>query len=450
MATQQQNGGMRAFLVIWGGQLLSVIGTGLTGFSLGVWVYQRTGSPTLFALISLFTTLPGILIAPVAGTLVDRWDRRRVMIGANIGAALATLAIMLLLALGRLEIWHIYLAMGLASVCVAFHRPAYSVAATLLVSKEQYAAVSGMIQAGAGCQFVISPVLAGLLVGTVGIWPVILIDFCTYFLAVGALMLVRVPQAAPSAAGSAGKGSLWSEIAQSWRYLSRRGGLLSIIVVLTIGNFMIAFVAVLAAPMMLSFGTPTMLGVTMSVAGSGMLIGSIVLGVTGGPRHLVRGMTLAMCAGSLGVLLMGVREHVVLITAACFVFFFTMPFVQGCYETIIRRKVEPDIQGRMFALGSGVIQLAGTLAYVVAGPLSEYVFQPLMNPGGRLAGSVGLLIGVGPGRGIALLFIITGALATLVAAVGYLNPHMRHIETELPDVAPDAAPARPPLAPQPG
>jgi MFS transporter, DHA3 family, macrolide efflux protein len=449
MRQNQPISGKRAFMAIWVGDMISVIGTGLTGFSLGVWVFQSTGSATLFALISLCTTLPGILLAPLAGALVDRWDRRKTMLGANIGAALCTLAITLLLWINQLELWHIYVAMSLASLCVAFHRPAYKVAATMLVSKEQYAGASGMMQASAGCQFVISPILAGLLVGTIGISRVVLIDFLSYFVAIGALMMVHIPPPKASAEGSRGRGSLLSEVAQCWRYLQQRSGLLGVVSVLTVGNFMIAFVAVLAAPMMLSFASPAVLGVTMSVAGTGMLIGSIALGIGGGPQRLIRSMTLFMIIGSLGVVLMGVRQNVVLITAACFAFFFTMPFVQGCFDTVLRKKVAHDMQGRMFAVTSGVIQLAGTLAYVVAGPLSEYVFQPLMNVTGRLAPSVGSVIGVGPGRGIALLFIVTGLLAIVVSALGYLNPRMRYVEVELPDVIADEPQLEAVLAPMP-
>lgn len=441
--------GMRAFMTIWLGELVSVIGTGLTGFSLGVWVFQRTGSPTLFALIALFTTLPGILVSPVAGTLVDRWDLRKTMLFSDMGAALATLAIALLLMADRLEIWHIYVAMSVASIFTAFQRPAYKVAATLLVPQEQYAQASGLMQAGFGSQFIISPILAGLLIGPIGIQGIILVDFITFFVAVFTLMLVRIPRAAATSEGSVGKGSLLRETAQVWHYLKARPGLIGVLAVLTVGNFMISFVAVLAAPMMLTFTNPTVLGITMSTAGMGMLIGSIVLGVKGGPRRLVRGMTLCMLAGGLGVALMGLRENVVLITAACFIFFFTMPFVQGCHETILRKKVVHDIQGRMFASTSGLIMLASTLAYVLAGPLSEYLFEPLVAPGGPLAASVGSVIGTGPGRGIGLLFLVAGTLAMLVTLLGYLHPRVRNLETELPDVITDAGEPVHVPAPQP-
>ncbi|KAB8141156.1 MFS transporter [Chloroflexia bacterium SDU3-3] len=447
MTQEKTAQGMRAFMTIWLGELVSIIGSGLTGFALGVWVYQSTGSATLFALISLFTTLPGILVAPLAGALVDRWDRRMVMFVADTGAALCTLAIATLLWSSALEVWHIYIAMGIASLCGAFQQPAYKVAATLLVPRERFGQASGLMQIGNGAQYIISPVIAGLLVGVVGIKGVVLVDFATYFCAMFALLAVRIPRPAATEAGSAGRGSIWGEIAQCWHYLRQRSGLLSVIAVLTFGNFMTAFISVLAAPLMLSFADTAVLGLTMSIAGTGMLIGSIVLGVTGGPKRLIRGMTAAMAAGSLGMVFMGVRQDAVLITAACFVFFFSMPFVQGCYDTIIRSKVEADLQGRMFAVSSGVIQFAAVAAYVLAGPLSEYVFQPMMAQGGSLAPSVGALIGAGPGRGIALLFIVFGVLALVVTGLGYANPHMRNVERELPDVAPAQPLGEPQLVP---
>lgn len=431
--------GMQTFMIIWFGQLISIVGTGLTGFGLGVWVYQRTGSATLFALITLFTTLPGILISPFAGALVDRWDRRIVMIVSDVGAGLSTLAIALLIGLDRLEIWHIYVAMGISSICNGFQQPAYQVATTVLVPKEHHTRASGMMQAGTGAQYIISPVLAGALIGPLGIGGIILIDVITFFFALATLAIVRIPNPEATAEGSAGKGALLREMAQAWNYLAGRPGLLGVLLVVAIGNFMVGFVAVLAGPMMLSFTSPAMLGITMSVAGSGILVGSIVLGIWGGPQRLVPGMIVSMLLGGVGILLMGVQPNVILITAACFTFFFALPFVQGFFETIWRRKVVPDLQGRMFGFTRMVVMFTTTVAYLIGGPLADYVFEPLLAADGTLAGSVGQFIGVGPGRGIALLFIVAGALIVLTGVLGYLHPRVRRLEDELPDVIADEA-----------
>ncbi|NOK59268.1 MAG: putative arabinose efflux permease, MFS family [Chloroflexi bacterium AL-W] len=438
MTQSPQNHSMKAFTTIWLGELLSIIGSGITTFGLGVWIYQLTNSATLFALITLAATLPAIVISPVIGALVDRWDARRVMLFSDIGAALATLAIAILIWTDQLAIWHIYVAMGAASICNAFQQPAYQVAATMLVPKKFYASASGMMQSGMGAQYIISPVLAGSLIGLIGIHGIILIDFITFFFALFALYIVRIPRPEATAEGQKGRGSLWQEVAQSWYYLRDRPGLSRLMVIIASGNFMIGFLAVLAGPMMLSlFGSPTILGITMSVAGSGMLIGSIALAATGGPKKLVQGLFISMIIGGLGIFAMGLRPNVVLITASCFTFFLMMPIGRGCFETLLRLKVVPDMQGRMFSFTRMIAMFSTTLAYVAAGPLTDQVFEPLMRADGPLASSIGQIIGVGPGRGIGLLLIISGALIVVITAAGYSSTRVRRIEEELPDVVAD-------------
>jgi uncharacterized membrane protein (DUF485 family) len=137
---------------------------------------------------------------------------------------------------------------------------------------------------------------------------------------------------------------------------------------------------------------------------------------------------------------MGLRPNVVLITAACFTFFLAMPFVQGCFETLMRLKVVPDMQGRIFGFSRMVVMITTTLAYVIGGPLAEYVFEPLMAKDGSLAGSVGNLIEAGPGRGIGLLLIVSGFLILVIAAIGYAYPRVRRVEEELPDVVDETKP----------
>lgn len=427
--------GMKAFTIIWFGELISIIGTGLTSFALGVWVYNNTGSATLFALITLCATLPAILVAPFAGTLVDRWDQRKVMVYSDTGAALCTAAIALLIWGNMLQIWHIYIIMGFASVCNAFQQPAYQVSATMLVPKENYLQASGMMQAGMGAQFIVSPVLAGLLLGPIGINGIILIDFLTFFMAIGCLMYVRIPRPSRTQQGTKGRGSLLSETMQSWIYLKEHSGLLSVLIMIACGNFMIGFLAVLAGPMMLSlFESEKVYGTTMSIAGSGMLIGSVVLGASGGPKKLITGLIVSMLIGGTGIFVMGLRPNVYLITLACFTFFLSMPFGRGCFETLLRTKIVPDMQGRIFAFTRMVAMASTTTAYLVAGPLTDYLFEPLMAADGLLANSLGRIIGVGPGRGIGFLLMIAGATIILITIISYRNPHVRHVEQELPDV----------------
>jgi DHA3 family macrolide efflux protein-like MFS transporter len=137
---------MRAFMIVWLGQLISLVGSGLSSFALGLWVYQRSGSVTQFALIALCAVLPRIVLAPLAGALVDRWDRRMVMILSDAGASLSTLILALLLLAGQLAVWQVYLAVALSAGCAAFQEPAYAAALTQLVPRDGFGRANGMVQ----------------------------------------------------------------------------------------------------------------------------------------------------------------------------------------------------------------------------------------------------------------------------------------------------------------
>lgn len=424
---------MRVFILIGFGQLVSLIGSGLTGFALGVWVYQRTGSVTQFALISLCTTLPLILISPLAGTLVDRWNRRWLMILSDSAAGLSTLAIALLLVAGRLEVWHIYLAAAWGSTFSAFQWPAYAAATTLLVPKKHLGRVSGMTQLGQAVAQLISPVLAGVLLVTIKLQGVILLDFTTFLCALVTLLLVRFPDAKTTAAPEAGKGSLLREAAYGLRYITVRPGLLGLLIFFAASNLLLGVVSVLATPLVLSFASPAVLGTILSIGGIGMLMGSLVMSIWGGPQRCINTLFGFMLLSGLCIMVAGLRPSVPLFALTTFLFFFGLPLINGSCQVIFHKKVAPDVQGRVFALNGAIAGASLPLAYMVAGPLADQVFEPLMAPNGPLVGSIGQLIGVGPGRGIGLLFIVMGALTILVTVAAYQYPRLRLVESELPD-----------------
>jgi MFS family permease len=202
---------MAVFALVWFGQLVSLTGSGLTEFALGVWVFQRTGSPVQFALTVLFVSLPRILLSPLAGTLVDRWDRRLAMLLSDLGSGLCTLAVALLLFANRLQVGHIYLLVAISSAFGTFQRPAYAAATTLLVPPQQYGRANGMVGLARSISSLVAPALAGFIVVTAGLPSVLLIDFATFLFAVLTLMVVRFPRPPQSAEGAAAQGSLLRE-----------------------------------------------------------------------------------------------------------------------------------------------------------------------------------------------------------------------------------------------
>ncbi len=425
---------MRTFLVIWTGQFVSLIGSGLTSFALGVWVFMETESVTPLALVALFATVPHLVLAPFAGALVDRWDRRKTMIFSDSGAAVSTAAVAVLLYTGNLEVWHIYVVAGVSASFSTFQWPAYSAATTLLVPKRHLARAAGMVQTAQSASQIMAPMMAGLLIVTIEIWGIFLLDFATFLIAVGTLLVIRVPQPERTAEGQEGKGSFLQEVAYGWSYIRNRPGLLALLVFFAGINFSFSSLGVLFVPMVLSFASPAILGTLQSAGGVGMLLGGLVLSVWGGPAKRVYGVLGFGALAGATTIFLGVKPDVFLIAAASVTTFFAIPIVNGCSQAIWQVKTAPDVQGRVFSVRRAVAWSTTPVSYLLVGPLADKVFEPAMAADGLLAAHLGRIIGVGPGRGIGLMLIVVGVLMAVVAGICFLYPRLRHVEEELPDM----------------
>lgn len=436
MAIIQPNGADRriwSFVLIWLGQLVSMLGSGLTNFTLGVWVYQRTGSATQFTLIAVMASLPAVLILPIAGALTDRFDRRRVMIISNCGAGFTKLVIVVLLFSGRLELWQVYLAVVAVSTFSISLDLVYTTTTTLLVPKEHFGRASGMTHGAQATAQIISPLLAGILIAVVHIEGVLLIDLATYLFAISTLLIVRLPKMPASTADKTEKGTMLGEARYGWTFIRARNGLLALLIYFAAVNFAVGISQVLFTPMILSISSPKMLGIVLSIAGAGFLCGSIVMSLWGGPKHRVLGIFSYGSLFGLSTVLVGIAPSITPIALASFAMFFMIPIINGCSQAIWQSKTPVGVQGRVFAVRRMIGLLGTPVAYLVAGPLADRLFEPLLSVNGPLAGSVGQIIGYGPGRGIGLIFIIMGILTILAQVGGYLYPRLREVETELPD-----------------
>ena len=424
---------MRTFFIICFGQFISLFGSQLTSFALGVWVYQSTDSVTQFALIAFFTLLPNLLISPLAGAMVDRWNRRWVMILSDSVAGLSTFAIALLAISGHLQIWHIYLATTISSISNAFQWSAYTASITLLVPKKHLSRASGMTQLSEAIARLLSPICGGFLVLIIQLQGVILLDLTTFLFALLSLLIVRFPKLKSPTVGRSGKASLFQESIYGWRYIKARPGLMAMLLFFTVSNFALSVAEVLFTPLILSFSSTEILGVVLSIGGSGMLLGSIVMSIWGGPKRRIYGVFFFELLFGLGVFLAGLQTSVVLITIGAFVAFFSIPIFQSSSNVIWQTKVPPDIQGKVFSIRRMIAWSSRPLAYLIAGPLADRLFEPLLTVDGALAQSVGQLIGTGAGRGIGLMFIVMGSLTIIATIIAYQYAPLRLVEDELPD-----------------
>ena len=428
--------GMRTFMIVWLGQVISILGSGLTGFALGVWLYDQTGRATPFALTVLFASLPRILLAPLAGSLADRWNRRLLMIFSDTGAALVTLTSVLLLSAGQLQIWHVYLISLTSSVFSSFQEPAYTASITMLVPKKDLGRANGLVQVAQATEMLMAPLLAGALFSVIGMRGIFVIDFVSYFFAAGTLLLVAIPQPRISEESAAGKrGVVWRDVSFGWNYIAARPGLLGLLLYFALVNFFMNLAIVLTGPLVLAFGSAVTLGAVQMASGVGMLLGSVVMSAWGGPRRRAGGVLGFIGGAAIGVMVMGLRPSALGVGAGLFFFLFCIPMASGLSQAIFQTKVAPDVQGRVFATRGMISRSITPVAFLLAGPLADRVFEPLMQAeGGRLAATVfGQVLGTGTGRGIGLMFVTSGLLLMIATAVAWTNAHIRNIEEELPD-----------------
>lgn len=422
---------LRTFFTVWSGQLVSVLGSTMSAFATQFWIYDETGSVTALAMVNLAFSLPSVLVAPIAGALVDRWDRRRVMFFADAAAGAATLTMALLYAADRLEVWQVFPVVAVIGVSNAFQQPAWLASISLLVPKAHLGRANGLVQMNEGLSLVLAPALAGAVLTTSGLQAVLLIDVITFLIGMTALALVRFPR--PERHDHAGAGSLRADAAQGWRFVRERPGLFGMLWVFAGVNFSLAFSNVLLIPLVVAFSSEAAAGAVFSAAGIGLLVGSVGVSAWGGPKRRVRGLMLAIALAGLAVAAAGVRPSLALVTVTSVVLMAVVPVANTAAQVLWQLKVPPAMQGRVFSIRRMIAQGISPIAIILAGPLADGVFEPLLADGGALAGSVGAIIGTGPGRGVGLMFMITGVLTALLAAVGWLAPRIRNLETELPD-----------------
>ncbi|MEE9178868.1 MAG: MFS transporter [Acidimicrobiia bacterium] len=437
MSVTAKRMGMRTFFVVWGGQLVSVIGSGLTRFGVAFWVFGETNSVTSLAMVILAGSVPAILIGPFAGTFADHFDRRLIMIGADTLAGISSVALAVLWLTGNLELWHIIGASVVGAIGDTFQVPAYLTSVTLLVPKKQLSRANGLTNVNQALGLVLTPVLAGLLIATVGLASILIIDVATFVVAVVTLLVVRFPDPEASEAADEER-SFIGETVEGLRYLTRRIGLLLFLFLAAILNFPPRIPQHPRVSAALSFTTEAVAGSVFSAAGIAMLLGSIVASSWVGPKQRMRFMLASMAVGGMCVALSGFRASAIWIAAWTMGLMALVPVISATSQTLWQTKVAPDYQGRVFATRRVIATVATPIAYILAGPLADGFFEPLLADDGALAGSIGQVIGTGPGRGIGFMYVLMGLGLAVVSLAGFAIRPLRNVETDLPDVIADA------------
>jgi len=436
MGQQTRPTGMRAFWVIWAGQVVSLLGTSMTNFGLTIWAYEQTGQATSLALIGFFFVTPMVILSPTAGAIVDRSNRKLMMMLSDLAAGLTTIVQLTLLATGNLEIWHLYITAAVAGTFQTFQWPAFSAAITLMLPKEQYGRANGLLELADAASGIFAPLLAAALLSIIGLVGIMTIDVISFAFAIGALLFVFIPQPERSEAGRKAKANLWQESLYGFRHILQRPSLLGLQLVFMVANLFSGLGFTLLAPMLLArTGNNELIFGSVNSAGAiGGVVGGLAMSAWGGPKRRVLGVLGGwLLFGLLGGTLFGLGRSLPIWLVASFAAAFFGPIINASNQAIWQAKVEPDVQGRVFGVRRMIAWAISPVARLIAGPLADQAFEPAMQQGGSLAGAFGWLVGTGDGAGMALILVFCGLAIVLVTFVGYAVRAVRNAEDILPD-----------------
>jgi len=428
---------MLGFTFVWLGQIISVLASGMTTFAFTIYMYQQTHSATAMGLVQVAYITPFLIMSPIAGVMVDRYDRKLMMMVSDIAGGLASLIMLILLVTGHLQFWHLYVASVVKGIGTTFQWPAYSAAISIMIPKQQYGRVNGMmslVEAGPG---VVSPLLAGSLLPFIGISGILLADTLTFAVAILSLLLVYIPNPTRRTEDSESRESFWQQAIFGFKYIFARPSLLGLQLVFFFSNLFAGIGIVVLAPMVLARTgqNSVALGSVESAAAVGMVIGGIAMSAWGGFKRRVHGVLLGMIFTAIFTnLLLGLGSTTAIWIPAMFLGGLFIPFINGSNQAIWQAKVPPDLQGRVFSSRRLIAWLTNPISPIIGGTTADYLLEPMMkSQSNGFARLMEPAFGSGPGSGMAVLIFLCGFGGILAGLSGYFVRWVRDAEDILPD-----------------
>jgi MFS transporter, DHA3 family, macrolide efflux protein len=432
---------VRKFIIIWFGQLISTNGSYMSEFALTLWAWKITGSATALALVGFFSLLPRIFISIFAGIIVDRANRKHLMMLGDAIAAGSTLGILILYLSGNLAIWHLYLAASINGGFGQIQKLAYSTSITLLVAPENYTRANSMNSVVHYGSNIIAPAIAGVLYPIIGLGGILPIDLATFGVAIATLVWIRIPQPDSETEGlgdkeTGGEGKLgrlavfWSEITFGIRYIWQHPSLRTLLLVTALFCFAHDLGGAIDEPMILarSDNNARTLSAILSIAGIGGVTGAVVLTSWGGTKKRVNGMLLGFMGAGAAKTIFGLGQSLTIWLPAQFCSSLNFPLLESSETALWMEAVPPRLQGRVFAANSFVLELVSAIGTLIAGPLSDRFLEPAMQSKTSLSSLFAPIFGSGTGAGMALLYVACASAMFLIGAVGFRLSQLHQLE----------------------
>ncbi len=424
---------MRTFFVIWCGQLVSMIGSYMTVFAVILWVWERTGSASALTVISFFSILPRIPMSFIAGGIVDRWNRKTLMIIGDLNAALCTAAIGLLYGSDRLQIWHFWVAVAIHACCSQLQQLAYISAIAQVVPQQHHIRANSLNSAIRFAGVIVAPALAGVLYPIIGLGGMVGLDLLTFGVALGTLLVVQVPPLPHADKGGSDRPPLWQALGFGIRYIYQDSGLTAMVITYTLFAIANDLGQALYNPLMLARtgGDAQLLGIVTAAGGVGGLLGAIILSLWGGFQSRIHGMLLGFIGAGVARLLFSLGQSESLWITAQFLAALHTPLFISSATAIWYARVPLQMQGRVLAVDQLIGLIVGSIATLIAGPLAETIFEPALQTD-RLQPGFRIIFGTENGAGIALLFALTALWMIAVGLGGYRYAKLRFVEADKP------------------
>ncbi|MCR5799186.1 MAG: MFS transporter [Lachnospiraceae bacterium] len=403
--------GYSKFMLLWTGNLISQIGGGLTSFGLGVYIFEKTGSAAQMAIVTLLGFLPTLLLAVPAGVLADMYDRRVLMMIGDGFSAIGILYILICMMAGEAKVLQICIGVCVSSVFSALLEPSYRSTITDLLTKEEYTKASGMVSVAGSARYLISPIIAGLLLAVYDIRLLLIIDICTFFLTVMTTAVVKRGIAVKKSSGSEG---FMDNLKEGWNAVHRRKGVFKLILISSCMTVFIGVIQVLCEPLVLSFADSKTLGIAETICATGMLVTAIVIGIAGIKKNHVKVLVTSLAIAGVSMILFSLRENTVFICASGFAFFAMLPLANTSLDYLARTNIPKELQGRVW----GFIGFLSQLGYIPAFALS-----------GLLADKAAEIFNISVGRGSAIVIFVSGILLVGTSLTTLQSKSIRKLET---------------------
>jgi DHA3 family macrolide efflux protein-like MFS transporter len=434
----QRPSGMRGLFIIWLGQMVSGIASSITSVALPIWIFSITDSGAAVGFLEFFFFGSYLFATLFAGILIDRNDRKLMMLAYDF-LSLSGLAILLVLqTAGQLEVWHLYLAAVLQGIGSAFQSPSYAAAITTMVSRKQYIRANGLISLLYDIPGIFGPLLAGLMYLSIGLSGILAINMLAFVLSIGVLLFVEVPATPHTLEGELSHNKFLNEAIYGLKYILQRPSLLGLQLIFFTGNLFSGIalsVAALYPMILLRTGNSTeTLGTVQSVGALASVLAGVFLTTWGGIKRPAKIIILGWILSSFfSMTLLGVGQVLIIWLIAIVMDSIFDPIINVSMDAFLQTKVPPDLQGRVFSASDFIAQAMIPFTPLMAGYFGDQVFEPAMKTGGALAKTFGWLVGTGPGSGFGLLILLCGVGGTLVGLSGYLVSSIRNIDQLLPD-----------------